>query len=379
MMHDLMRAPATDPTPSTGPRRGLRPRHAHCRARRAGPVHLDRRRSAHARRHRPALLGPSPPGGRHDDALCRPGPARPRRRRAPADRAGARASGGHVAVVPGTVFSEAGGPPDRPGPAWACCARTSRRTSPAARTRATGTGRWRPRRLPRSSPPPWTAGACCWDRRWRSTSTCGSHQRLLDIAGGSAIYACSLAARFPHLRASVLEKPPVDRIAARAIEARGFSERVQVITRRHARRAAARRARRAPVFKRAARLGRDSRPAAAAGVGARAAGGRADRRPRGVSELPTRPGRFTSPDTPSCCCTRVRAGAIRSPRWRSWLSEAGFETRGARAERRGQERAGRGEEVSRASSFQLPAELRRCGRTRTPATWRRAPRGPPRP
>ena len=57
-----------------------------------------------------------------------------------------------------------------------------------------------------------------------------NHQRLLDIAGGSAIYACSLAARFPHLRASVLEKPPVDRIAARAIESRGFSERVQVIT-----------------------------------------------------------------------------------------------------------------------------------------------------
>ncbi len=57
-----------------------------------------------------------------------------------------------------------------------------------------------------------------------------NHQRLLDIAGGSAIYACSLAARFPQLRASVLEKPPVDRIAARAIESRGFSERVRVIT-----------------------------------------------------------------------------------------------------------------------------------------------------
>jgi 3-hydroxy-5-methyl-1-naphthoate 3-O-methyltransferase len=57
-----------------------------------------------------------------------------------------------------------------------------------------------------------------------------NHQRLLDIAGGSGIYACSLAARFPHLRASVLEKPPVDRIAARAIEARGFSERVRVIS-----------------------------------------------------------------------------------------------------------------------------------------------------
>jgi len=56
------------------------------------------------------------------------------------------------------------------------------------------------------------------------------HQRLLDIAGGSGIYACSIAAQFPHLSASVLEKPPVDRIAARAIEARGFTPRVQVIS-----------------------------------------------------------------------------------------------------------------------------------------------------
>jgi predicted O-methyltransferase YrrM len=56
-----------------------------------------------------------------------------------------------------------------------------------------------------------------------------NHQRLLDIAGGSGIYACSLAAHFPGLRASVLEKPPVDRIAARAIERRGFAGRVQVV------------------------------------------------------------------------------------------------------------------------------------------------------
>lgn len=40
-----------------------------------------------------------------------------------------------------------------------------------------------------------------------------SHRRLLDIASGSGIYACSLAAHFPELNAAVLEKPPVDRIA----------------------------------------------------------------------------------------------------------------------------------------------------------------------
>ena len=57
----------------------------------------------------------------------------------------------------------------------------------------------------------------------------GGPRRLLDIAGGSGIYACSLAAHFPALTASVLEKPPVDRIAARAIEARGFAGRVTVV------------------------------------------------------------------------------------------------------------------------------------------------------
>lgn len=54
-------------------------------------------------------------------------------------------------------------------------------------------------------------------------------RRLLDIAGGSGIYACGLCARFPELRATVLEKRPVDRIAARAIAARGCSDRVDVV------------------------------------------------------------------------------------------------------------------------------------------------------
>ena len=57
---------------------------------------------------------------------------------------------------------------------------------------------------------------------------------MLDVAGGSGIYACGLAARFPELRASVFEKPPVDRIAARAIETRGYGERVDRRRRRHA-------------------------------------------------------------------------------------------------------------------------------------------------
>ena len=49
--------------------------------------------------------------------------------------------------------------------------------------------------------------------------------RLLDIAGGSGIYACAISAAHPHLRATVLEKPPVDRVAAQLIAGRGHAEK----------------------------------------------------------------------------------------------------------------------------------------------------------
>ena len=58
---------------------------------------------------------------------------------------------------------------------------------------------------------------------------CSRHHRLLDIAGGSGVYACVFAAHNPHLRAGVLEKSPVDRIARESVAARGFSDRVEVI------------------------------------------------------------------------------------------------------------------------------------------------------
>lgn len=54
------------------------------------------------------------------------------------------------------------------------------------------------------------------------------HVHLLDIAGGSGIYACALVAHWPHLVATVLEKPPVDRIAAAAIAKRGYTDTVAV-------------------------------------------------------------------------------------------------------------------------------------------------------
>jgi len=54
-------------------------------------------------------------------------------------------------------------------------------------------------------------------------------RRVLDIAGGSGVYACSLVTHHPDLSATVFEKPPVDRISARAIANRGCSERVTVV------------------------------------------------------------------------------------------------------------------------------------------------------
>ena len=56
----------------------------------------------------------------------------------------------------------------------------------------------------------------------------GHCTRLLDIAGGSGIYACSFVAHHPHLRATVFEKKPVDAIATRCIASRGFADRVSV-------------------------------------------------------------------------------------------------------------------------------------------------------
>lgn len=58
---------------------------------------------------------------------------------------------------------------------------------------------------------------------------CSKHHRLLDIAGGSGIYACAMIARHPHLRGSVLEKVPVDAITRQSLTARGFADRINVM------------------------------------------------------------------------------------------------------------------------------------------------------
>ncbi len=57
---------------------------------------------------------------------------------------------------------------------------------------------------------------------------CSKHHHLLDIAGGSGIYACAIVARHPHLRGTVLEKSPVDRITQKLLAERGFADRITV-------------------------------------------------------------------------------------------------------------------------------------------------------
>ncbi len=58
----------------------------------------------------------------------------------------------------------------------------------------------------------------------------GRAARVLDIGGGSGVYACALAANFPDLEADVLEMAPVDGIAKRKIAERNLSDRVKVVT-----------------------------------------------------------------------------------------------------------------------------------------------------
>jgi len=54
-------------------------------------------------------------------------------------------------------------------------------------------------------------------------------RRVLDIAGSSGIYACCIVATHPRMRATVFERPPVDRVAAKYIAERGFANRVDVL------------------------------------------------------------------------------------------------------------------------------------------------------
>jgi ubiquinone/menaquinone biosynthesis C-methylase UbiE len=59
---------------------------------------------------------------------------------------------------------------------------------------------------------------------------CAAYHHLLDVAGGSGIYACAMVTRPAHLRATVLDKTPVDRLARQAMAERGFSECVSIVS-----------------------------------------------------------------------------------------------------------------------------------------------------
>lgn len=52
---------------------------------------------------------------------------------------------------------------------------------------------------------------------------------VVDVAGGSGVYACALLEDRPSARATILERPPVDALARRLLAARGWAERVTVV------------------------------------------------------------------------------------------------------------------------------------------------------
>ncbi len=58
----------------------------------------------------------------------------------------------------------------------------------------------------------------------------GERTRVLDIAGGSGIYAATLLAAHPNLTATVTEQQPVDAIAREMVRDRGLTGRIDVIT-----------------------------------------------------------------------------------------------------------------------------------------------------
>lgn len=54
-------------------------------------------------------------------------------------------------------------------------------------------------------------------------------RRILDIGGGSGIYAITLLGKYPHLGGGIFEKPPVDKAAAYSVSKHGLSGRIEVV------------------------------------------------------------------------------------------------------------------------------------------------------
>jgi SAM-dependent methyltransferase len=53
---------------------------------------------------------------------------------------------------------------------------------------------------------------------------------VLDVGGGSGIYSSTLVAKHGHLRATVVEQEPVDRLARDEIRRHGLEGRIEVVT-----------------------------------------------------------------------------------------------------------------------------------------------------
>jgi len=54
-------------------------------------------------------------------------------------------------------------------------------------------------------------------------------RRVLDVAGGSGAYARAIVDRAPDVRATVLERPPVDAVARRLLTAGRHGDRIDVV------------------------------------------------------------------------------------------------------------------------------------------------------
>ena len=84
---------------------------------------------------------------------------------------------------------------------------------------------------------------------------------LLDVGGGTGIYSAALLQKHPPLKAIVLDRPEVLKVAAEFAESHGVADRLELPARRHAFRRAVADGRRGAAVKRAARLGCRRMPA----------------------------------------------------------------------------------------------------------------------
>ncbi len=55
-----------------------------------------------------------------------------------------------------------------------------------------------------------------------------AYKKVLDIGGSSGIYTAALLNAFPHLKGTVFEKPPVDKVAQYSLKKLGMGDRVSV-------------------------------------------------------------------------------------------------------------------------------------------------------